>query len=87
MTADLQSIRQRCFARYLLLNKRTNTALTNYLEQFKAQKGQKALGTLQTIIEAEKTSFRAWCSLQSVQPTWRNYCYYYNQSFPAKEAL
>lgn len=87
MTADTQSIRQRCFARYLLLNKRTSTALTNYLEQYQAQKGQKALDTLQTFIQVEKTNFKGWCVLHRVEPTWRNFCYYYNQSYPVKVAL
>lgn len=87
MITDTQSIRQRCFARHLLLNKRTQTALTNYLEQYKAQKGKKALDELQTFIDAEKSSFRGWSALQSVQPNWRNYCYYYAQTLPVKEAL
>ncbi len=87
MITDNQSIRQRCFARYLLLNKRTQTALTNYLAQFKAQKGQKAFDDLQTFIDAEKASFRGWCSLQGVQPIWRNFCYYYVKTLPVKEGL
>lgn len=87
MTIDQQSIRQRCFARHLLLNKRKETALTNYLAQYQANKGQKALDDLQTLIDLEKNNFKGWCALQSVEPIWKNYCYYYAQSYPVKEAL
>lgn len=87
MTTDHQSIRQRCFARHLLLNKRKETALTNYLAQYQANKGQKALDNLQTFIDAEKANFRGWCALQSLQPVWKSFPYYYVQTFPVKEAL
>ncbi len=73
--------RLRCFARWLILEKRTQTALTNFLAQYKANKGQKALQELETFIDAEKASFREWCALQSLPPIWKNFCYYYAQSY------
>lgn len=87
MTTDQQSIRQRCFARHLLLENRKQTALTNFLAQYQVVKGQKALDTLQTFIDLEKANYRGWCALHGLQPIWKNYCYYYAQTMPVKEAL
>lgn len=87
MTTDQQSIRQRCLARYLLLEKRTQTALTHFLAQYKANRGQKELQNLETFIAAEKANFRGWCALQSLPPIWKNFCYYYVQTEPVREVL
>lgn len=86
MTTDNQSIRQRCLARYLLLNKRTASSLTIYLDRLKTQKPQLA-DQLQTFIDAEKSNFRGWCALHSLQSTWRNFCYYYASTYPVRESL